>query len=169
VLDDNNALYVTDERPNAETRYRARFYFDPNSIVMGNGEAHFIFQGLAVVGNNQVQVIRLEVGYAVPTYRLRAHVMTDAGTFSLSGWVPFSDAPHVLELDWRAASAVGANDGGLTLWLDGVQQINLTGLDNDTRRIDRIRLGTISGVDTGTRGSYFIDVFEARRQSYIGP
>ena len=34
VLDDNNSIYVTDERPNAEPRYRARFYFDPNSIAM---------------------------------------------------------------------------------------------------------------------------------------
>jgi len=30
---------------------------------------------------------------------------------------------------------------GPTLWIDGTQQINLTGVDNDTRRIDRLRLG----------------------------
>jgi hypothetical protein len=45
VTDDNNSIYVTDERPNAEPRYRARFYFDPNSISMASGDAHFIFSG----------------------------------------------------------------------------------------------------------------------------
>jgi hypothetical protein len=29
-IDDNNSIYVTDDSPNAEARYRARFRFDPN-------------------------------------------------------------------------------------------------------------------------------------------
>ena len=74
-----------------------------------------------------------------------------------------------LELDWRAATTAGANNGGLTLWIDGVQQADLTGVDNDTRRIDQVRLGAASGVDTGTRGTYFFDAFESRRLTYIGP
>ena len=70
----------------------------------------------------------------------------------------------------RAATATaGANDGGLTLWIDGVQQTDLTGMDNDTRRVDRARLGALSGIDTGTRGTYFFDAFESRRQTHIGP
>src|SRR6185503_15926084 len=44
VIDDINSIYVTDDTPNAEPRYRARFYFDPNSIVMLNGDTHFIFR-----------------------------------------------------------------------------------------------------------------------------
>ena len=31
--------------PNAEARYRARFYFDPNTIGMGTGESHYILVG----------------------------------------------------------------------------------------------------------------------------
>ena len=64
---------------------------------------------------------------------------------------------------------MGANNGGLTFWIDGVQKANLTGNDNDTRRIDRVRLGATSGLDTGTRGTYYFDAFESRRQQYIGP
>jgi hypothetical protein len=80
-----------------------------------------------------------------------------------------SDIPHSIELDWRAATAPGANDGGLTLWIDGVERQALTGIDNDTRRIDRVLLGALAGIDTGTRGTYFFDAFESRRQTYIGP
>jgi hypothetical protein len=42
-------------------------------------------------------------------------------------------------------------------------------MDNDTRRIDRVRLGALTGIDTGTRGTYYFDAFESRRQNYIGP
>ena len=43
VLGNNNAMYVADDTPNLEPRYRARFYFDPNSIPMANGNTHAIF------------------------------------------------------------------------------------------------------------------------------
>jgi hypothetical protein len=74
-----------------------------------------------------------------------------------------------MELDWRAATAAGANDGGLTLWLDGQQRANLTSINNDARRIDRVRLGAVIGIDSGTRGTYYFDAFESRRGTYIGP
>ena len=63
-----------------------------------------------------------------------------------------------------AASAAGA-----TLWIDGVQSGSLSGVDNDTRRIDHVALGAVSGIDAGTLGTYYLDAFESRRQTYIGP
>ena len=47
-------------------------------------------------------------------------------------------------------------------------QANLTGIDNDTRRIDRLRLGATADLDNGTSGTYYFDAFESRRTSYIG-
>jgi hypothetical protein len=79
------------------------------------------------------------------------------------------DTPHFVELDWGAATATGANNGGLTVWIDGIQQANLPGVDNDTRRIDRVRLGAVNGLYSGTLGTYYFDAFESRRQTYIGP
>jgi hypothetical protein len=96
-------------------------------------------------------------------------VRNDKSGWSNSTWLTISDAPHSIELDWRAATAAGANNGGLTLWIEGVQQASLTGIDNDTRRIDRVRLGPVSGLDSGTRGTYYLDAFESRKQTYIGP
>ena len=40
------------------------------------------------------------------------------------------------------------------------QQADLSGVDNDTWRIDRARLGALTGIDTGTRGTYYFDAFE---------
>jgi hypothetical protein len=167
VIDDATAIYVTDDMPNAEPRYRARFYFDPNSILMVSGEAHYIFKGF--VGAS-AEVLRVEFRQSSGAYQIRAALLDDGTTWiNTNTWYTISDASHSIELDWRASTAPGANNGGLTLWIDGVQQADLTGVDNDTRRVDRARLGALSGIDAGTRGTYFFDAFESRRQTYIGP
>jgi hypothetical protein len=167
VIDDNNAIVVIDDSPNAETRYRVRFYFDPNSIPMAVGNAHLLFQGFSDTG--VAQVLQLELRFQSTGYEVRALLLNDAKVWVPTNWLPLSDEPHALELDWRAATGAGANNGGLTFWIDGVQQADVTGVDNDTRRINQVRLGAASGVDTETRGSYFFDAFESRRLTYIGP
>jgi hypothetical protein len=160
-------MYVTDDRPAAETRYRTRFYFDPNGVPMTSGNAHYILYGYTT-GNTTV-ALRMEFRFSTPSYQLRIATLDDNSVWSTSGWFTISDAPHYLELDWRAAAPSGANNGGLTFWIDGVQRADLTGLNNDTRRIERVRLGPVAGLDSGTRGVYYLDAFESRRQTYIGP
>lgn len=165
-INDNTPIFVTDTSPNAESRYRARFYFDPNSIPMANGDAHIIFNGYSGTSTSMLWV---ELIYSSTTgYRLRVRLLDDSTNWKVSSIYNISDAVHFLELDWQAASAAGANDGYLTFWIDGVQMTNLTGVDNDTRRIDWVRLGATYGLDSGTRGTYFFDAFESRRSSNIG-
>ena len=166
VINDNTAIYVTDNTPADEPRYRARFYFDPNSITMVSGDAHSILYGY---NSASTTLLHVEFRFSSGAYQIRAMLRNDSGTWVQSSWLTISDASHSIEFDWKAATAAGTNDGSLTLWIDGVQQANLTGVDNDTARIDRIRFGAASGIDTGTRGTEYFDAFESRRQSYIGP
>jgi hypothetical protein len=166
VIDDTNTIYVTDDTPNAEPRYRARFYFDPNSMTMASGDAHFIFKGFMGTGTDVLQV---EFRNSAGAYQIRGKILNDSSAFVVTNWFTISNAPHAIEVDWRASTGAGANNGGLTLWIDGVQQADLTGVDNDTSRIDRVRLGALAGMDVGTSGTYFFDAFESRRQTFIGP
>ena len=166
MIDDNVSIYVIDDRPNAEPRYRARFYFDPNSIVMTSGDNHTIFYGYT---SASATVLQVEFRFSSGAYQIRAGLRDDNATWVRSNWFTISDARHSIEFDWRAATAAGANNGGLTLWIDGVQQADLTGVDNDTVRVDLIRFGAASGIDLGTRGTEYFDAFESRRLSYIGP
>ncbi len=166
VIDDTNSMYLTDDTPNAEPRYRARFYFDPNSVSMSSGAAHFLFRGFL---GTSTQVVRVEFRFSSGAYQIRAALTNDGSTWTNTNWFTITDAPHAIEFDWQAATAVGANNGSLTLWIDGIQQASLNGIDNDTRRIDRVRLGAVAGLDAGTSGTYFFDAFESRRQSFIGP
>src|SRR5690606_15494886 len=126
VLNDNGAMVISDERPAAEPRYRARFYFDPNSISMSNGDQHLLF----AAATQTLVVAQVEFGFSGGSYRLRAAAMNDGTTWTQTNWFNITDAPHAIEIDWRAATGPGANNGGLTLWIDGQQVGELTGIDN---------------------------------------
>jgi len=166
VINDNNAIYMTDNTPNAEPRYRARFYFDPNSIGMADRDSHYLLYGYDSAAN---PILRLEIRYSKGNYQLRAAARNDSNGWTNSAWTTIGDAPHFIELDWRAASIAGANDGSLIFWIDGAQVASSSGIDNDTRRIDSVQVGAVAEIDAGTRGTYYFDAFESRRVSYIGP
>ena len=160
AINDNNDKYVVDERLNNEPRYRVRFYFDPNSLSMANLNSFTLFSAV-----NQTTI---DLRFSAGDYQVRASITNDSSSTVYSPWVTITDGPHALELDWKAASATGANDGYLTFWVDGVQQGSLTAIDNDTRRVTSVQMGAFSGIDTGTRGNIFLDAFESRYTEYIG-
>jgi hypothetical protein len=166
IIDDTNPIYVTDDTPASEPRYKVRFYFDPNSISIPDKNANFIFY--AYHGTTKV-VLRVEFRISRGIYQLRASLANDANSWISSNWFTLTDNPHFLELDWQSAIPAGANNGYLTLWIDGLQTTSLSGIDNDNHRIDRIRVGVVAGIDSGTNGTYFFDAFESRRTTYIGP
>ena len=101
--------------------------------------------------------------------RFAAQLCNDSTTYSSTSWYTISNGWHFIEIDWKASSAAGANNGYITLWIDGVQQGSVTGIDNDTRRVDEVRLGPLSGLDSGTTGTEYFDAFESRRTTYIWP
>lgn len=136
---------------------------------MAEGDAHYLLVGYDAVTTTPKLVLYVELRFTAGSYQIRLRQNDDSQTTRSTNWFTISNASHAIELDWSAATAVNANNGYLTLWIDGLQRATVTGLDNDTRRIDRIRLGVAGDLDTGTRGTYAIDAFESRRQSYIGP
>ena len=93
-----------------------------------------------------MQHLQLALRFQSTSYEVRVLLANDAKTWISASWSLLSDAPHALELDWRASTAAGANNGGLMFWIDAVQHADLTGVDNDTRRIAQVRLGAVSGI-----------------------
>lgn len=159
-LDDNRPIYVTDNSPSREAIYRARFRFDPNSIRIAGGNSHIIFQGYT---GASTPVLRMEFRFRNGNYLLRAILRNDDSTWKSSNWILIEDASQSVQLSWRAARGPNTNDGGLTVWINGARKTNLTGMNNDTRRIDRIHLGAVAGIDSGTRGTYYFDAFRSWR------
>lgn len=159
-IDDSTPIYVRDDSPALEAHYHASFWFDPNSVTMAHNDDHFIFRGFA---NNTTFVLQLGLRFVNGHYMLQAWTVDDGNTWRPTNWLTLSDTPHLIVLDWRAATAAGANDGSVTLGIDGNPTVIVSGLDNDTRRIDHVRLGAVAGIDTGTRGAYFFDAFDSGR------
>lgn len=166
LIDDTTAMYVRDDSPSNEARYRARFSFDPNGIAMASGNRHRIMAAT----NGVSELARVDVRWtSTDGYQLLASVRDDAGVYASTAWTPITDAPHAIEIDWRAASAPGANDGSLSLYVDGTLVQTLGGIDNDTHRVQQARLGPQRGIDAGTSGTELFDRFVSRRASPIGP
>jgi hypothetical protein len=101
-------------------------------------------------------------------YSVQAQAILDGGTQVSTAFVNITDAPHAVEFDWRRATAAGANNGSLQLWIDGAAVATIGGLDNDTTGVDLARLGP-QNLQSGASGTLFFDRFESRRTTFIGP
>jgi len=156
LVNNTSPIYVRDDTPAAENHYRASFLFDPNSISMANGNHHIIFMAYSPANSF---VLRIEFQFLGGQYQARASALNDNNAWSATPWANLSDAPHLLELDWQASNAPGANNGSLGFWLDNALIGQLNGIDNDTLRIEHARLGAVSGIDVQTLGVYYFDAF----------
>jgi hypothetical protein len=118
-----------------------------------------------------VNTLVLELRKNGSSFQVRAGLLLDRGKWSYTGWSTLTNGWNSIELDWRAATAAGANNGGLSVWLNGsiTPVANLTGIDNDLQKVDWVALGAATSIDSGTRGTYNFDEFESRRSSTIGP
>jgi hypothetical protein len=169
VIDDTARLYVQDDTPNAEERYRVRFSFDPNGFTPGSDTKKIqILQGFTS-DPKEKKLFALFVRQAAGGgYQLMAKVRQDGAGMTPTAWVALSDAEHAIELDWKKATAPGAGDGHLQIWLDGTSVASLTGLDNASFFVDRVRFG-VPAVRASSWGTVYFDRFVSRRSSYIGP
>jgi hypothetical protein len=168
LVNDTASLYVEDGTPSDEGRYRARFLFDPAGFDPGEADGHLrtrIFIAFEESPNRRLVtvVLRRQNGQ----YGIMGRVHLDDGTFRDTVFVPVSDAPHSVQLDWKRSTTPTAKDGYLQLWVDATT-VSVGGLDNSVGRVDFARLGAMS-VKTGAAGMLLFDKFESRRLNFIVP
>jgi hypothetical protein len=165
--------YAYDNSPQAEVRYRARFYFDPNNVTVGSSYSHYhtLFKATNAdyTGSSQgTTVFLLEFRkYNAFTYQMRAAAFTSQG-WTYTAWQTISNAPNAVEVEWKAASTPGGNNGYLNWWLGGTAKTGLANLRNGSLAVESAFLGAVEGVDSGASGWYCFDAFISRRESYTG-
>jgi pimeloyl-ACP methyl ester carboxylesterase len=175
IAGDATPAYLQDNSPAGEPTYRVRFYLNLRTLEMQDGEEFEVFTAYdgsdpappAASGN---AVLRLVVRQTGGLKRLSAFARLDSGAeveipapvLLFKGW-------RSIEIDWARATAPGASDGRLGLWVDGTARTGLSGLDNDGLAINYSRLGAVAGLDPGTTGTFRMDDFASRRGGYIGP
>jgi len=153
-----------------EDRYRARFWFDPNGFDPGVAQNHLRTRVFVVFEENPTRrlaaiVLRQQPGGG---YSLMARARLDDNSQADTGFVPLTDGPHAIEIDWRRSSTPEAKDGSIDLWIDGVPSGRGAALDNNRSRVQFVRLGALS-VKGGATGTLFFDEFVSRSAAYIGP
>jgi hypothetical protein len=168
LVNDTNSLYVVDDTPTYESRYRARFYFDPNGFDPGEASSHFRTRIFIAFDPSGLRVITVVLKRQGGAYSLETRVRRNDGTRADTGFVPISDGPHFVELDWQRATGPGVSDGALEMWIDDTFASLLVGIDNDLSYVDFARLGALA-IKTGAAGTLYFDQFESRRRSYVGP
>ncbi|HKI02825.1 MAG TPA: S-layer homology domain-containing protein [Thermoanaerobaculia bacterium] len=169
------AAYVQSSHPSGETSYRARFFVNLRKLVMANGDELDLFVAYdgadpvppATTGNTELRIVVRKVG---ADKVLSAFATLDGGSeVEIPATVTLANGWRMVEFNWSRATAVGANNGRLDLWVDGVPRTGLTTLDNDTGSINYSRWGTATGVDAGTSGQIDMDDFASQRSGYMGP
>jgi len=168
-VNDTSSLYVEDDNPSAENRYRVRFYINPHDFNPGTSLGHFrtrVF--IAFQQTPQRRLLAVVLKFQNGQYSLLARVRQDSGALADTAFVPISAAPHAIELELRRATGPATGDGSLQMWIDGTSVAALTALANNASGVDFARLGALS-VKAGSSGSLYFDSFESRRVQYIGP
>jgi len=167
VVTDTSPLYVEDDRPHDEERYRARFWLDPSDYDPGESQGHcrtrlFLVFEEAPMRRLAAIVLKRQGG----VYGIEGRCRLDDGAQADTGFFPISGGPHAIEIDWQRAT--GPANGRFELFIDGVSRAVLTSLASGGHAVDLVRLGALS-VKSGATGTLFWDEFESRRQGYIGP
>jgi hypothetical protein len=150
LVNDPSAVYLQDELPFSSS-YHARFYLRLVPLAMANLDSFVVFSGADPDGAN---VFKVHVIGAGADRYLRAIAYTDTGSSVAGGFVLVPPGRHAIEISWQRGAA-----GQLTLKIDGQLEDSITGVANNTLRVDRVRLGAAEGFDAGTTGNFALDEF----------
>jgi uncharacterized protein (DUF427 family) len=159
LIDDTVQIDVIDSSPDNESHYTARFYFDPNSVDVGNN-------GLTLFASNDWHFC-LYLWPEGVNYSMSLCGDNDSNNWLETERVLITDEWQSIEVDWKAATAPGADDGYIRLWVGEVLATSLENIDNDASSIDTIWLGALSP-SSGTNGTVYFDAFDSRQGEHIG-
>ena len=158
-----NDAYLTDDSPQQETVYTARFWLNTDNYSP-NGSTRFDhFLAYDLSGDLEFRlVVEQTTGH-----ELYAEVFNDAGGVSSTsgsalalpagGW-------HSIKVTWTQSS--GADDGSMELCVNETTCASLGALDNDTGQIDRVEWGA-RNLEGGAAGELHLDAFESFRNTSL--
>lgn len=167
TINSGTSGYVQDNTPNAETRYRARFYFNPNDLNTGNGTARTIFTALNDAGTATVFTVQMQrIAGGGGTFQLRATVSQSGGTTNTNWFTIGATTYTAIEVGWTSGAAAS-----ITLSTGGVLRQTLTGLDTSGFTLGMVRMGPQGSLPSGGPGQYMLfDSFVSTRgMAVIGP
>ncbi|MEM9292279.1 MAG: Ig-like domain-containing protein [Acidobacteriota bacterium] len=164
--------YVVDESPQREPRYRARFRLAPGDLELHPAGGVDLLEGLDEVLGETVFFVSLSANSSPPLALTFSGLVGGQGpgtaAFASVGPVLLHHEVYDIEVEWWAASAPGANDGGVRLWVDGVLHSEALGIETSAHRLDTVRFGVQSRyVAPVVESDLWLDEFASRRSSRL--
>ena len=160
----SNRTSLVSSAPNAESTFRASYYLRLDGLVLDEGEDLVNFAGESSDSESQFRVI-LRRNTQLNENRLRLAVRLDDGTELETPWGEELLLPvgwNHIEVIWNA----GPGTGYLLTSINESNWLGLTDLNNDSGRIESVRLGAM-GSDGEllalTSGVIHLDEFESWR------
>ena len=154
LYDDNLNLYVTKDFTAPEMFMRLGFKLNVNSLPMGASDFFRLIEFTDSSNNLQGFLNFLKVS---GNYRLELAFFDDGSVLRSTASQTITNAIHDVQLLIKRASSNSSIDAYLELWVDGVKIGERRNIDIfDRTKATRLRVGGFS-VDTGTRGTLFVD------------
>ena len=158
IVDDQIETYGTKNFClSGKTDFRVRCYIDINTLTMGDTNiiVFLLARGTAPDGDLLKILIRYDIG---PGYRIAFRAYRDNGTNIQSNFYAISDDPHYVEAHVVRSTGAGDNNGTAELWVDGVSQEVIAGVDNYDilPATNKVRIGAMS-VGAGVADTFYLD------------
>jgi hypothetical protein len=166
LIDDGTGIYLWDDTPSNLTRYRARFWFDPNSVTMSNGGKLTLIT--AYSGSFRLLYNLKFVYSSTSGYSINLGIKDDNDVVQFTDDATITDAPHWIEIDVSNSSASDSNNGYAIIYVDDVQKASVNNVDNYDNTLDIILFG-VAGVYLETSGTVYFDQYNADTNTYLGP
>ena len=159
-------LWVKDISPDLETRYRARFFLNLNTLQVPTTPRVLRMMAGRLAGDPSRRPFELRLRYVAPNWFIYGIIRSngDVDNFPTTPILLTKPGWSTIEIDWRKATGPGTNDGSFTLKVNDTTQA-ATGVANDEVFIDGIQLGFLGGLGLSSTGTVFMDDFESRAQS----
>jgi hypothetical protein len=161
-ISDTNPAYVETDTPSGETVYTFRFYINANCLELLSGDSFSVLEALNSSDNKELAVLLSKSG---DDFLITFEACVDGSSCSTSTPTVLPPGWHSIEGTWKAGSP-----GSLTARMDNWSVPGVDSISNSSSTIDTTRMGTVSGIDSGTSGFVKFDDFASfRTDSQIGP
>lgn len=145
--------------PSATGVFRARFYFDPNGVVIPASSTILLLNLYeAITYTPQIAAMRLRRNGTNTEYQFHASIKNDAGADTYTSNYTVTDEPHYAEIEVVRASSAVASDATLKLYVDNVLLETVAGIDlyDGFDQLGSMRFG-IQGISASTSGTVYLD------------
>ena len=146
-------------------RFRFSFYWNQNTFALDDAGYFYTARPLGYMSVFYLSYIR-----AGSTYYLKPEAYDDAVGVVHGTSTTVPAGTHHFEIDWKASSAPGANDGFMRFWKDDVsvtQPAALETLDNDTVFVTNLTFPGYSAAAFNSNGTYYLDQIRANNDGTV--